>query len=247
MKILIYIGVGVLISLLLNYLADVLPKDRKFSRPVCHQCEHPFTAIEYLFSFRCPNCHTRPSARYWVVLVLSMLFSAALALFPLGLLNYWVSLPLVTFMALIVIIDIEHRAVLIETDIVGLILGLVYGLLFHKPLNMFFGGLFGIGIMLGLYYLGILFNRVLGKIRKQEIEEVALGLGDVFVCGYLGLVAGWPQAVGMVIIAILLGGFFSLGYLLFKLATKKYSAFSAIPYAPFLILATLIMFYLPAA
>lgn len=246
MNILIYIGVGTLVSLLLNYLADVLPRDRKFSRPVCRKCLHPYSVKEYLFSFRCPECQSKPSTRYWVVLILSMALSVALALYPLPF-TFWVSLPLVSFLALIVIIDIEHRAVLYETDIVGVIFGIVYGLLLHKPINMFFGGLFGAGIMLALYYLGVLFNRVLGKIRKQEIEEVALGFGDVFVCGYLGLVVGWPQAVGMVIIAILIGGVFALGYLLTKMATRKYSAFSAIPYAPFLILATLLMFYLPAA
>jgi len=101
--------------------------------------------------------------------------------------------------------------------------------------------------MIILFYLGKLFNVVLGKIRNQEIDEVALGFGDVFVCGYLGLITGWPQVAGMVIIAILLAGVFSLGYLLVKIIGKKYTAFSAIPYAPFLILALLVLFYLPAA
>jgi prepilin signal peptidase PulO-like enzyme (type II secretory pathway) len=247
MNLFIKLIVGVLVSLLLNYMADVLPETRKFSRPVCRRCGHKFSAREYLFSFNCPECQAKPKARYWIVLVLSMILSVLLALFPLEPLTYWESIPLLSFLGLIAIIDIEHRAVLFETDIVGIILGVIYGLLLHKPLLMILGGVGGAVIMIALYYFGKLFNLILGKIRKQEIEEVALGFGDVFVCGYLGLITGWPQVVGMVIIAIFLGGIFALIYLLIKILTKKYSAFSAIPYAPFLILATLIMFYLPAA
>ena len=236
---------GVLIAILLNYLADVLPLTRKFGRPVCHNCGQAFTLKGYLFSFRCPNCKAKPSVRYWIVLIAGVLGSLLLALFPLKPLNFWVSLPLLAFLALVTIIDIEHRAVLIETDIIGFVLGIVYGLIIHSPVEMILGGVAGAGTMTVIYFGGILFNRILGRIRHQEMNEVALGLGDVFVCGYLGLIMGWPHIVGMIVIAIILGGIFSLGYILVKLITKKYEAFSAIPYVPFLILAAVIMFYLP--
>lgn len=236
---------GVLVAVLLNYLADVLPLTRKFGRPVCHNCGQAFTLKGYLFSFHCPNCKAKPSARYWIVLIAGVVGSLLLALFPLKPLNFWVSLPLLAFLSLIMIIDIEHRAVLIETDIVGFVLGIVYGLIFHSPVETILGGVAGAGIMVVIYFGGILFNNILGKIRHQEMSEVALGLGDVFVCGYLGLIMGWPHIVGMIIIAIILGGVFSLGYILVKMITKKYQAFSAIPYVPFLILAAVIMFYLP--
>jgi prepilin signal peptidase PulO-like enzyme (type II secretory pathway) len=159
-------------------------------------------------------------------------------------LSFWVSLPLVTFLALVTIIDVEYKAVLVETDIAGFIIGIVYGLILHRPLEMILGGIAGAGIMLILYYGGILFNKVMGKIRHQTIEEVALGLGDVFVCSYLGLIMGWPHIAGMLIIAVLAAGVFSLGYIVYKLITKKYSAFSAIPYVPFLIIGAITMFYL---
>jgi Type IV leader peptidase family. len=244
MSILICVVVGALIALLLNYLADVLPQTRKFSRPVCRNCGHPFTLKEYLFSFHCPECKTKPSKRYWAVLIGGMIISVLLALFPMRPLGYWISLPLVTFLALVTIIDIDHKAVLIETDVVGAVVGIVYGLLIHKPLEVLFGGIAGAGIMLAFYYFGILFSKVLGNIRHEKIEEVALGLGDVFVCGYLGLIMGWPHIVGMIIIAVLLGGVFALGFILVKLLTKKYTAFAAIPYVPFLIIASIVMFYL---
>ncbi len=245
MNILVYILVGALISLILNYLADVLPVERKFVKPKCKNCGYSFSWKNYLFSFHCPNCNTQPDLRYWVVLVLSITGSVLLAFFPLKPFSYWGSLPLITFLALIVIIDIEHRAVLFETDFIGIALGFVYGLLLHNFINTILGGLIGAAIMLLLFYFGKLFNVIVAKVRKQEVDEVALGLGDVFVSGYLGLICGIQHVVPMVIIAILIAGGFSLVYLIGKAIAKKYSAFSAIAYAPFLIISTLILFYLP--
>jgi len=246
MRLILYILAGALAALLLNYLADVLPLTRKFGRPRCSHCGHAFTLKEYLFSFHCPSCHSAPSARYWVVLIAGVAGSVLLAFFPLPPFTYWESLPLVVFLALVAIIDIEYRAVLIETDIVGAVLGIIYGLILHGPVEMIIGGLAGAAIMTGFYFLGMAFNKIVGKIRQEEITEVALGLGDVFVCGYLGFVMGWPHVIGMVILTIVLGGVFALGYILVKLIGHRYSAFSAIPYVPFLILGALIMFYLPA-
>lgn len=245
MNVIYAILIGAAISLLLNYLADVLPETRKFSRPHCSNCGHSFTAKEYLFSFHCPQCKKKPSLRYWLVLIISISASVLISFYPLAPFNYWESLPLLTFLGLVAVIDIEHRAVLIETDVAGIILCLVYGLILYGPLETLLGGLAGAGIMLILYFGGILFNRILGKIRHQVIDEVALGFGDVLVCGYLGFLMGWPRIIGMVVIAVLMAGVFSLFYLLGKVIMKKYSAFSAIPYVPFLILAALFLFYFP--
>jgi len=245
MSVIYCVLIGAVISMIINYLADVLPETRKFSRPKCKKCGHPFTFKGYLFSFHCPVCGSYPSFRYWIVLSLSIVGSVSLAFFPLEPLSYWASLPLITFLGLVAVIDIEHKAVLFETDIIGIVICLIYGLFLYKPLETILGGIGGAGIMLLFYFGGILFNKILGRIRHQEIEEVALGFGDVFVCGYLGFLMGWPRIIGMIIITILLGGLFSLVYMLIKIISKKYSAFSAIPYVPFLILAALTMFYFP--
>jgi prepilin signal peptidase PulO-like enzyme (type II secretory pathway) len=96
-----------------------------------------------------------------------------------------------------------------------------------------------------LYFGGILFNRVVSKIRKQQIEEIALGFGDVIVCGYLGFIAGFSHIAGFLLLTIILSGVFALLYIITKVVVKKYSAFSAIPYVPFMVLAIIILFYLP--
>lgn len=246
MTLILYIVIGAFIGIFLNYLADVLPVQHKFSLPACSQCGEKYSIKNYLFSFHCPNCQSKPGMRYWLVLILSVLFSVLLAFFPLQPFTYWASLPLLIFLGLIVIIDIEHRAVLFETDFIGIALGLIYGWILHGIWNTLLGGVLGAAIMLGMYYLGILFNRIMAKIRNQEVDEVALGLGDVFVSGYLGLICGVQHVPALIILAVLLAGVFAIIYLIVKAIAKKYSAFSAIAYAPFLIAALLILFYLPS-
>ena len=58
------------------------------------------------------------------------------------------------------------------------------------------GGLFGFGVMFLLYQLGALVARL--RARKMQAagqaddEEEALGGGDVYLAGVLGLMLGWP-------------------------------------------------------
>jgi prepilin signal peptidase PulO-like enzyme (type II secretory pathway) len=244
---------GGLIGIVVNYLADVLPTTRKFSRPVCPHCKTPYTDRAYLISFKCPNCHKGPTFRFFVVLILSIAVSILVALFPFGGLNYWLTIPLIIFFGVILVIDIEHRAVLIETSITGLVLLFFYGFLFQKLLGKttleafiltVVGGIAGFGIMILFYYFGILFSKILGKIRKLEINEVALGFGDVYVCSFLGFLTGWPFIVGAILIAVLASGVFSMVYLIYKSIKRDYKPFTAIPYAPFLILGAILVFYL---
>ena len=98
--------------------------------------------------------------------------------------------------------------------------------------------------MLGLYYLGVLFNIIMGRIRGYAIEEVALGFGDVYVCAFIGFFNGWPTILATLLIAIFASGAFSLVYILVKVITRRYQSFSAIPYAPFLVLAGVAASYL---
>jgi leader peptidase (prepilin peptidase)/N-methyltransferase len=97
--------------------------------------------------------------------------------------------------------------------------------------------------MLGLYYLGIAFSRYLSRRRGTEIEEEALGFGDVNLAGVLGLVLGWPLIWISLLFGILAGGVISLVIILGMLVSRRYRAFTAIPYAPFLILGAVFFLY----
>jgi prepilin signal peptidase PulO-like enzyme (type II secretory pathway) len=129
--------------------------------------------------------------------------------------------------------------------LLGILLGLVIGWMIRGPLETILGGIAGFAMMLGLYYLGILFTRVVGRMRNVEIDEVALGFGDVYVMGGLGLMMGWPEVVGGLLLALILGGLASGLITLGTWLARRYQPLRAIPYAPFLLLAAVIMIYLP--
>jgi leader peptidase (prepilin peptidase)/N-methyltransferase len=184
-----------------------------------------------------------------LVLILSIAASVLLWILPFQNLSYWWSLPALVFLGVILVIDIEYRVVLIQTSIFGLVLMFLLGLVnqgFSSEgiLTTIAGGVAGFAIMIGLYYFGILFSKVMSKIRKQEIEEIALGFGDVYVSSFLGLLIGWPTIISSIVLAVLLSGGFSILYLGILSILKKYKSFSAIPYTPFLIIGAILITYL---
>lgn len=249
MSILILIVIGALCGILINYFADVLPIYRKPGKPLCSNCAKPYSLYNYLISFRCKNCGKRVSVRTILVLLLSIAASILLWSYPFHNLNYWWTLPGMVFLGIILVIDIEYRVVLIQTSIFGLlllfILGLVnQGISLEGVFTTFAGGVAGFAIMIGLYYFGILFSKIMSKIRKQDIEEIALGFGDVYVSTFLGLLIGWPSIISAIILAVLLSGVFSIIYLAILSLLKKYKSFSAIPYTPFLIIGAILITYL---
>ncbi|MCX6054611.1 MAG: prepilin peptidase [Chloroflexi bacterium] len=236
--------IGFTEGIIINYVADVMPRSRRLVRPLCPNCQKAYTFYQYLFSFKCQNCGNKSSIRHLIVLIVSILCSIAVFLFPLNSINYFATIPIFLFLGSILVIDIEHRVVLIETSLVGLILFFVYGIYQNGFIFTLLGGVSGFLLMLLIYFFGILFSKGLGKIRKQEIEEVALGLGDVYTCGFLGLLTGYPLIIGSILLAIIASGIFSFFYISIKLLFKDYHAFTAIPYTPFLIAGAVATFYI---
>jgi len=93
------------------------------------------------------------------------------------------------------------------------------------------------------YLIGTLYIRIRSKQRGEEIEEVALGFGDVNVTGVIGLVLGWPGIMGGWVMGVLLGGLGSGFYFLYRVLSKTKQEFDAVPYAPFLVLGALFMLF----
>jgi len=241
--------IGGFCGVVINYLADVLPIYRRPGPPICQNCAKRFSLYNYLISFRCKNCGQGVSLRTILVHILSITTSILVWLFPYQSLNYWWSIPIIIFLGIILVIDIEYRVVLIQTSVIGLILLFLVGLVnqgfsVKGLLITTIGGAAGFLIMIILYYFGILFNKVLSKARNQEVDEVALGFGDVYVSTFLGFLIGWPNIISAIVLAVLLSGAFSLLFVVVSLILKKYKAFSAIPYTPFLILGAIILPYI---
>ena len=234
---------GLISGLAVNYFSDVLPVTRKFSAPDCRSCGKVIPWREYLLHRRCPACGARPPAKkfaIYAVCILGMLSLAAYSPGRLPLLETWL---LFSYLVLVGVIDLEYRLVLHPVSIAGAVLTFAAGAQLHGTLPTILGGAAGFGIMLALYYLGDLFARWMAKRRGQELDEVALGFGDVILSGVLGLLLGWPGITAGLVLAILIGGLASLIFLVAKAVTHSYQPFSAIPYAPFLILGAVILIF----
>jgi prepilin signal peptidase PulO-like enzyme (type II secretory pathway) len=237
--------IGALLGMVINYFADVLPASRRITRPLCPQCHQPYPIKDYLVGLKCSSCGHQTSPRFIIVLLGAIIASILLNYFPLSTLGYWGSLPILIFLGVIVVIDIEHRLVLIEITLLGLGLCFVYGILLHGFLTTIAGAAGGLLIMLMFYLSGIGFSKILGRLRGKKMTEVAFGFGDVFAGTFLGLLTGWPLIAGAIIIALLSFSAFSILFLFGLLLSKRYRAFAnALPFTPFLILGAITMFYL---
>jgi leader peptidase (prepilin peptidase)/N-methyltransferase len=235
---------GIIIAHLTNYLSDVLPRTRRLTKPVCSTCGKVRDAGDYFLWKKCQGCGTTPSPRFKVVIILLPLMTVFLWFFPPHHLNIWLAYLCVLFLATVAIIDIEHRVILNEMSLAGVLLGFIVGYSINGLTKTLIGGGTGFLIMLGLYFLGELFAKYMAKKRGLDNSEVALGFGDVNLGGILGLMLGWPVIFACLLFAILFGGLISAGLVIWMLARKDYKPFTAIPYAPFLILSGSILLYL---
>ena len=242
--ILIPILSGWLAGWLVNYLADVLPVTRRFSRPTCPHCQTAYPWGGYLFFHACTVCGT---PRKWRALAVQAVLAVAAILlwvFPRPHFPFVLSFLLVIFLSLVFVIDVENRLILHPVSIFGAFLGLGIGIYLHGVVTTLIGSAVGFGVMLIFYFVGELYVRFMSKKRGMSTDEVALGFGDVNLSGVMGLLLGWPRIMEGLLFAVLAGGLISLFIILGMLIAKKYRAFTAIPYAPFLILGTLYILYI---
>lgn len=158
-------------------------------------------------------------------------------------LGYWVGMTLLLYFGVVVVIDVEHRLILHPVSFVGVLLCLGVGIWLHNLAPTLIGGLAGFGFMLVLYIFGNFFARWMARLRGAPIDEVALGFGDVNLAGVLGLLLGWPGIIGGLLLAILMAGVVSLIYIVLMLIFRRYRAFTAIPYGPFLVAGAILLLY----
>lgn len=250
---------GWLAGLFINYSADVLPSTRRFSQPTCPQCGTPFAWADYLTLRACHSCGERRSLRTWLVQILTIASFVYLWLFPSKALGIPLGMIVLIYFGIIIVIDLEHRLILHPTSLFGAILGLIVGTYIHSRIDGFWlglgksllGGVFGFGVMFLLYQFGTLVARIRAR-RMQtagqaDDEEEALGGGDVYLAGVLGLMLGWPFIWNALLLGVLLGGIVSIVFLLTLLVRQRYSSealMTFIPYGPYFIISALYILFL---
>jgi leader peptidase (prepilin peptidase)/N-methyltransferase len=249
---------GWIAGLFVNYVSDVLPITRRFSQPACPNCQTAFSWSDYLTLHACRNCGTRRSLRTWIVQILSIVSFTYFWLFPPIGLGLPLSLIVLTYFGVIIVIDLEHRLILHPTSLFGAVLGLVVGTYLYSKNNSIvsgaitsiLGGIAGFAIMFGLYQLGALVARIRArKMRaagQAEDDEEALGGGDVFLTGVLGLMLGWPNIILGITAGALVGGVVGLLALIGHFIKRRYaenSLMTFIPYGPSLVLGAFYILY----
>ena len=250
---------GWIAGLFINYVSDVLPLTRRFSQPVCPHCQTPFSWRDYLTLRSCHNCGAARSLRTWLVQILSTAAFVYFWLYPSKALGIPLGMLVIVYFGIITVIDLEHRLILHPTSLAGALLGLIVGTSIHSRADgllmgagkSLLGGLFGFGMMFLLYQLGTLVARY--RARKMQAEgktpddEEALGGGDMYLAGVLGLMLGWPFIWDALLLGVLLGGLVSLVFLIALFLRRRYSSESVmtfIPYGPYLILGAFYLLFL---
>lgn len=237
-------AIGWVSGAVVNYLADVLPRKRRLTKPVCRHCGEDQPWIYALTPVRCGSCQRWPSLRSWIVFIASWAVAVLMCYFPPSQLSYYGGVLWGVYFGLVAVIDIEHRLILHPVSILGALMAFVHGLYLHGIQSTLLGGGFGFLVMLAFYYLGILFIRGLNRVREGETDEVALGFGDVNLAGVMGLLLGWPGITAGLVIAIFIGGVISALYLGLRVITRQYTSFEALPYGPFLVLSAIYLLYI---
>lgn len=263
MNVILFISIllGVAAGFLINYVSDVLPYTRRFSQPTCLHCQTPFSWLDYLTLRACKQCGAIRSLRTWLVLLLTSASFAYFWLNPPKTLGLPLSLIVLTYFAVIIVIDLEHRLILFPTSVFGAALGFfagtfMYWQAFKLPLASaagisLLGGVIGFGVMFLLYQFGALVARY--RARKMQAdgqaddEEEALGGGDVYLAGVLGLMVGSRYIIYALMYGILLGGLVSVILIVAMLLQRRYlsqSLMTFIPYGPYLIAGAFVMLFI---
>lgn len=243
--VLLALGLGLAGGLLVNLLLDSLPFNRFSLHPHCTHCQQPVGWGDWLSFKPCGQCNQKRSKRTWWFFGFYLLASLVMHFFPPGMLGYWMGFGMLVYFGLVFVMDLEHHAIVFTVTIAGAIIGLFLGWHLWGILPTLIGGVAGLAIMYLFYLFGRLFGRWMIKRRKIEMDEETLGFGDVTISGVIGLMLGWPQIIGGLILGIFFGGLISGLLILVSVLRKKYDPSLAIAYAPFLVLGAMMFLYIP--
>ncbi len=146
-------------------------------------------------------------------------------------------LYLYTVLIPVAFIDLKHMIIpdgLVITGLVGGAAVLLYHV-FYKPFPLYDSNLWYTPII-GMFSASVVLFIIALIGLLIYGNDGAMGMGDVKLFLPIGLFLGWKLALFILFLSVLLGGIISIILLIFRFKDRK----SAIPFGPFIIIATFI-------
>ncbi len=250
---LVVIPLGYLTGMLVNFITDWFYIRRRFlSEEFISELQEVgwFRYLAWPFSIK--QGENRFKYRVLIVNLVFLVLLPVLTVYGPERIEFWWAYPVLVYFAIVIVMDVEFRIVMHPISIAGAVLGTVVGIYLHLPkggvnavITTAAGGAVGFIVMYLFYLLGVVFIKAVNRRRGNPVDEVALGFGDVNMAGVVGLFIGWPPIILGLLFAIIVGGVVSILFVLVTAVTGKFRAFAALPYAPFLALAALVMLFFP--
>ena len=233
--------VGLVLGSIVNRLADALPDRGPLSEAsTCRACEHgyDFTGFLALPVFlwrrgRCPACDAPLPLRPPAVELALLIFLPILWLRHGATLTFAFFALYTAILVLITAVNLEHRRILNVVTYPAMGLALLGSLLQGRSVlvSSLVGGIIGFIFFIMIFVLGV----VLLRATRRGSAGPALGMGDVKLAAFVGLIAGWPGVIPALVIGIALGGVAALATLIWQVGRRTYRPLtSAMPYGPYL-------------
>jgi leader peptidase (prepilin peptidase)/N-methyltransferase len=227
-QLIFYAIFGAAIGSFLNVVIDRLPEKRSIVSPPshCDHCERKLNLLELIpilsyliLAGKCRTCKERiPLRNLFVEILTSVAFFLIWLQYDLS----WQTLIYSIYVSLLILmgsIDLEHQKIpnILVYPAIGIGLVMIPLLHLSTPWMMLAGGILGFGV---LFLIAV-------------IAPGAMGMGDVKLVLFLGIILGFPEIVLTLFLAFVIGGLVA-GILL---ALKKLGKKDTIAFGPFLALA----------
>ena len=244
---------GLFIGSFLNLLIDRLPRGEQIlkGRSHCDRCKraikwHDLIPVIswFVLKGKCRFCgNPIPFRNTLVEIITGLIFAVSFnynsiyyspSFFPLNyLLLQFLNLTILACLIVIFFVDLRHQIIPDEMIIVGVAASLILNLLNTQlpihPITHLPNYLFSAASAAGFFFL-------LYWITKKR----GMGFGDVKLALLMGLFLGYPKIISALYIAFLTGAFLSVMLIL----TGKKRFGQTIPFGPFLVLGTLVSYFL---
>jgi len=201
----------------------------------CEYCKHPLKVLDlvpvlsYIFlRGKCRYCHKKISVKYPLYeLLTAILFTISYLKYDFTY-SFYVSLILSSLTVLIFITDFKEMIILDSPLVISSILFIALELIYFDINAVIHSLISGILSFIAMY--------LIGKLGYFLFKKESLGGGDIKFSFVMGLILGFKYAC----IALILSTFLALPYALSSVLLDKEHE---VPFGPFLVASTFIVFY----